>query len=337
MLKFDETLGVSKLLGQLLGGLVVGAVVGWLVLQGLDRFSPLLTREAAAPAVGVGGVVFLVFTLAGLRGARVIQVDADVLRLTPWVGLPKEYPLATHTFSPVLGYHRGSATQRSLAIEGHDGSRALIPLSLAPHRFDELVRLVHPQEPTAPAPWLAAQPQDAPTGVAAQEAPAGLLNFAPRTFVIRRGVAPVFAWIVIAFGVLIFAGFAVLAAQVPAKDSIPGILGFGLLMMALVSGLGLVQLRLVGGLPRSVVVAPEHVTFGTQTFRYEDLYVLELPAPGLLPVQAKVRLRTMAGVDHTIKVVARNPKQFLDYPAFATLLREAANAVKPVVNYRYSG
>lgn len=336
VLKFDERSGTSTLVRLVAGGLLVGAVSCWLVLQGLARFSSLLISEAVAPAVGVGGVAFLLVMLAGLRGTRSVQIEGDVLCLTPWVGLPREYPLATSTFSPHLSYHRGRVTQRSLAIESRDGSRVLAPLTLQPHRFDELVRLLRDGGPGGAAPWLTGRPQEEQPAAAARDTAPGPLTFPPRTFVTRRAGALVPAWILIALGLLILVGFVFLAAQSPVESAFAGILGFGLLMAGLVGGVGLLRLRSAARIPRAVVVAPESVTFGTRTFRYADLYVMELPAPGLPPVRAKLQLRTTAGVDHTVMLAATSA-QFPDYAAFATLLREAANAVKPVVNFRYSG
>lgn len=334
-MRFDEKMGVNVLAATVLGAVVGAAGVGWLVYLALERFTPLYPSQAITPAAGAAGLAFVAIALAGLRSPKQVQVDERALRVIPYVGIPKEYDLATNQFSAFLvRQNNGQTTTRAVLVTDANGGQKRLPLALSAPSFDALLRILtdNPAQASAQYPSGAsvAGPAFATPTVGAP------LLFDPRVFTPSSGglkrLGRTLVWCGLGFAVVV-----VVLSIILADPSLMVIL----LTVAVIIPMGMVPygaylLAKARKVPSAITVTPTAVTFGEQTFAYQDLYVLELPAPGLA-ANAKARLRTMAGTDHTFLLVLSDTRAFPDYDEFATLLRQAANAVKPVVNFTFSG
>lgn len=313
----------------IIGSLLVGVVSAGAVIFLLDRFTPMLTSQTLLPGLGVGGAALVATLLATLRVPKLVEIDDHVLRLTPYVGVPREYDRAQCRFGAFLTYSNNQVRSRAVSITTPDGSEQRVGLALEPATFDAMMRVLTGQQQV-----LGAAAQSA--GYAPHQqygAPSGPLVFEPQTFSVRKAAQLTAAWVMLALG---FAFGLALAALLAYAEAPAAAYLIAAAVLALFVGIAVWFFRAAARIPATITVTPLGVTFGDRSFAYHDIYALELPAPGLGRT-ASVKIMTTDSVKTIIPLTQGNPKAFARYDEFAELLLHAANAVKPVASFSYSG
>lgn len=322
-----QTFTVRPAAGSLFMGIVSSVLIGVIstagVLWVLDRFTAMLASQALLPAMGVGAAALIGTLLGVLRLPKLVEVDDRVLRITPYVGVPREFDRYQHRFGAQVTYNNNQVQGRSVRVFSPDGSEEQIRLALDGEGFDRLMRILTGQS----------DPSGAAAPVVSGARPSEPLQFAPRSYTLKRTAPFVVAWVYFGFGAAFTAlvAFLLVFAEAPAWAYLSLALPAGLF-----GGFGAMFLTRASRLVAAITVTPTTVTFDGRTFAYQDLYAMELPAPGLSR-SATVKVMDTAGRKTTFVLSRNNPKAFREYDEFADLLFHAANAVKPVASYSYAG